>query len=309
MLLGPSATHGRMEPMNPASAHRRLRRADHRVHRRLHQLAKLYEKLKHRLGMRVRTVLPRRNSWTRRPLGPQWTTELLNVEGQWVRHHRRRATGTSQGTLLFVHGWGMAARSFEMLVEEFNDHDVVLVDLPGFAGLPHPSDPTMDTYGQTVASVCRALQLTNVTLVGHSTGCNVVVEAARRVQPSALVLISPPDTRQSLRRTIIGFARTSLHEPAKAKFWAVTNYLWAGIYWALEVLPTLLDYPIEEQLNTLDVPVLVIQGENDRVSTREWGRELQDGSGALVRVIPVGAHCLIIKGAHGVAEQMRRAIH
>lgn len=291
-----------MGAMNSASANR--------AHRRLHALAKLYERAKRRLGLRVRTALPRRGSWLRRPTGRGWRTELLNLDGQWVRYHRRRATGLSQGTLVFVHGWGMAGTSFELLAEEFtDDHDVVLVDLPGFAGLPHPTDPTMATYGQTITSVCAALDLTNVTLIGHSTGCNVVVEAARRMRPSALVLMSPPDTRRSLTDIVWRFALTTLHEPLKAKIWAVANYLWAGVYWALEVLPTLLDYPIERELDCLDLPVLIIQGEDDLVSPRSWGLSLQHGSDAVIRVIADGAHCLIIKHAHQVAEQMRHAVH
>lgn len=291
-----------MDPMPAARPESTLRR-------RLRLLARTYDRWTERLGLRVRNSLPTRRTWISRPKSSHWQTGLLNVEGQWVRHHRRSASGTSQGTLVFVHGWGMAARSFEPLTELFSDdHDLVLIDLPGFAGLPHPAEPSMEGYGRAVAGVADELGLTDVTIVGHSTGCNVAIEAARTMKPAALVLISPPDVRPSLPVTTLRFARIGAREPLKVKAWAFANYCWAGVHWALEVVPLLLDYPAAEALAEVDVPTLVLQGEYDPLSPRDWARTLHEASGSITRVVPGAGHSIIIVNAPKVAAQMRHVV-
>lgn len=204
----------------------------------------------------------------------------------------------------------MAARSFEPLVDQFvDDHDLVLVDLPGFAGLPHPADPSLPRYATVVARLVESLNLPHVTLVGHSTGCHVAIEAASRLELEGLVLISPPDSRLGIPATIVRFLRTALHEPFHVKVEAVSNYLWAGVHWALEVLPVLLEYPADEGLARVSAPTTVIRGEFDRVCPADWLQVLHAANGAIMRSVPGGGHSMIMPNAPDVAQNMRHAVH
>lgn len=303
-MPSPSASTSADQSLTPS-----VRRAATRLRRRLRRLSRAIDRVAELVGWHVRNTPPRRD-WTRGPRGRGWVTETMPVaEHVWVRHHRRRALGERRGTLVFVHGWGMAARSFNALTDEFiGDHDMVLVDLPGFAGLPHPPEPSMELFAAAVASVCRDLDLGPVTLVGHSTGCHVATEAALHVDLRSLVLLGPPDTRVSVARTAVRFLLTSLHEPRQAKKWALANYLWAGVRWMLEVVPLLLEYDLLETVARLDEPLLVVRGEHDRLCPDDFCDALYEAGGAVCRTVPGAAHSLMIATAPAVAQQMRHAI-
>jgi pimeloyl-ACP methyl ester carboxylesterase len=66
-------------------------------------------------------------------------------------------------------------------------HRVVTCDLRGHGRTPGtPQDCLIETYGADVAELIEALQLAPAVLVGHSMGCRIVLEAARR-WPAAVV--------------------------------------------------------------------------------------------------------------------------
>ena len=91
-----------------------------------------------------------------------------------------RIYGDSDTTLLFVHGWGINQTYWDPQVQYFSKkYKVVTFDLPGF-GLSgkNRKNYSMEAYGDDVISLIKKLKLTQVILIGHSMGGNIILEAA-----------------------------------------------------------------------------------------------------------------------------------
>lgn len=128
--------------------------------------------------------------------------------------------GTGLPPLVFVHGYTCDHADWRFqLVDLAKDHTVVACDLRGHGQTPAQlADCSVETYGADVVEMLAALELNEVILVGHSLGCRVVLEAARRQSSrlAGLVLIegfwpnleSPAHLEQTMHDKIsaMGFA-------------------------------------------------------------------------------------------------------
>jgi pimeloyl-ACP methyl ester carboxylesterase len=156
---------------------------------------------------------------------------------------------------------------------------VHLVDLPGYSGSgepPHELD--VPEFGRAVADWLRYQQLGPVILVGHSSGTQVAAEAAL-TEPDGVagVVLAGPTVDPVARGTVRVLARwwrdqnrepTSLdecHRPERRR---------VGYRRLFHLLRVHLQHDLERPVAALTVPVLVIRGEDDVISTPEWGRHL-----------------------------------
>lgn len=106
-------------------------------------------------------------------------------------HIAYQSCGTSDTTLLFVHGWCIDQSYWTSQAEAFcDDYRVVTIDLPGFGKSgKNRNSWTMEDYGKDVAAVINQLDLQNVVLIGHSMGGDVILEAALAEPESVIALI------------------------------------------------------------------------------------------------------------------------
>jgi pimeloyl-ACP methyl ester carboxylesterase len=83
-------------------------------------------------------------------------------------------------TLLFVHGWSINQTYWSNQVEELSsDYRIVTVDLPGFGESGNNrANWSIEKYGTDINIVIEKLKLTNVILISHSMGGDVILEAA-----------------------------------------------------------------------------------------------------------------------------------
>ena len=88
--------------------------------------------------------------------------------------------GSAEPTLVFVHGWSCDRTYWAAQMQAFAPrHRVVAVDLAGHgeSGTGR-SSWTMPAFGADVVAVADHLGLTDIVLIGHSMGGDVIVEAA-----------------------------------------------------------------------------------------------------------------------------------
>lgn len=182
---------------------------------------------------------------------------------------------------ILVPGIGVSSTYFEKLAPHLNEFGPVhAVDLPGFAGVPHPdSTLSIRQYADLVGLVIDEMGLDDPIIVGHSMGSQIVSDlAARRPELSTLVLIGPiiQPTQRRVFTQAVRFLKASWHEPGTVKVLAVSAYLFCGFRWFARVLPKMMTFPIEDALPEIRAHTLVIRGEHDAVAPREWVRTVGD---------------------------------
>jgi pimeloyl-ACP methyl ester carboxylesterase/uncharacterized protein YjbJ (UPF0337 family) len=212
----------------------------------------------------------------RRRLSPRVVVTRVQAGDVYVRVNSVGESGTRPFVL--VPGIGVSSTYFEKLAPRLNEFGPVhAVDLPGFGGVPHPDHAlSIGEYADLVGRVIDELGLDDPVVVGHSMGSQIVSDLlARRPELSTLVLIGPvihPSERRVLTQAWRFLA--SMHEPGTVKILALSSYLFCGFKWFARVLPKMISFPIEERLPHIQAHTLVIRGEFDAVSPREWVREV-----------------------------------
>jgi len=215
---------------------------------------------------------------------------------------------TGERPFVLVPGIGVSSDYFERLAPNLNEFGPVhALDLPGFAGVPHPGSALeIRQFADLVAAVIDDLGLVDPVVVGHSMGTQIVTDlAARRPDISTLVLIGPvvDPTLRSVWRAGSRFLRAAWHEPGRVKLLAVRAYLICGVHWFVQVLPKMMTYRIEDALPHVQADTLVIRGEHDAVAPRSWvervGRLLP---ASRLWEMPGAAHSVM----HAHAEEVAR---
>lgn len=248
-------------------------------------------------GLTVRIDRVRRGGvWLR-----TWTMWIAETEDVPPEHRH---------DVVLVHGLGVSSAYFQRLAVVLARFGTVhLVELPGFAGIPHP-DRRMSTQemGALVAAWIRDQHLTAVLLVGHSMGAQVVTEAALD-DPGAVAhvaLIGPPVNLQerSVPRQGLRLLQSAVFEPAAVRRMSLEGYASCGWRWFAHTLPSMMTYPIEERIRELEVPVLVLRGRHDAVAPAPWVRMLADRAPQGRWVEVPGAHSVVFDHAEEVAAQL-----
>jgi pimeloyl-ACP methyl ester carboxylesterase len=170
-----------------------------------------------------------------------------------------------------------------------------LVELPGFSGSgepPHPLDVAQ--FADAVVQWLDASGLGRVVLAGHSSGTQVAARVAVR-RPGvvrALVLASPTmDPRfRSTRRILLAWRRNHPHELPSLDEQHVSERRRAGWRRVRHALEVHLADALEDVVPQVPVPVLVVHGDQDRLCTEAWARELAG-------LAPDGRFCAV-PGAH-----------
>lgn len=242
------------------------------------------------------------------------------TERRFGRGHKRirvwdvpTRTAGDDPVFALVHGLGVSSGYFSEVTERLREIGRVLVfDLPGFGGVPHPKDPlSIEEFARGIELSLDELGIDDAVLVGHSMGAQVVVEVARSASRRGrrLVLVGPvvQDDQRSLRQVVPAFARSAVHERPGAAMASVRGYLTSGVRWSVEVLPGMVNYPIERRIAGLGGRIAIVHGELDRLCQGDWPQRLLDASDAEGRIIavPDAAHQVVVDHADEVVEAAR----
>ena len=210
--------------------------------------------------------------------------------------------------VVLVHGIGVSGRYFLRLADVLAaTYDVYALDLPGYGSTPKPHRPlSVPELAEVVGGTVAALGLEAPVVVGHSMGCQVVVDVVR-LGPgrcAGWVLIGPtvdPDAR-SLLGQAWRLVLDTLREPLPTNAVIFRDYARMGPVRYLRTTRHMLRDRIEEDVHGCAAPGLVLRGGSDPIAPRHWSRRLAaTAPDARFLEIPGGAHAVQHTHAQEVA--------
>lgn len=266
----------------------------------------------------------------------EWIGTSLGVDGL--------PTG-EKPVMVFVHGWAGSARYWESTARALADRfDCLLYDMRGFGRSPLPQTPVeldyeLETYADDLAGLLQALDLERVYLNAHSMGASVAtlflnryperVEKAIltcsgifeydekafaafhqwggqvvKYRPTWLAKIPLMDRvfmARFLYRPIARAARVAfLEDYLMAEYEAALNTIFTSVSQkATEVMP--------QEFQKLEVPVLLVSGERDKIIPAEMGRQAAALNPEFVQFVEMAntAHFPMLEDAQTYLERVR----
>jgi pimeloyl-ACP methyl ester carboxylesterase len=245
-------------------------------------------------------------------------------------------SGDGSPSVVLVHGFACDHTDWTAQVQALSErHRVVTCDLRGHGCTPgKPQDCSIETYGADVAELVMSLRLAPAVLVGHSMGCRVVLEAARK-RPGAvagLVLIdgsltgngAPEAAEQGMREQIAAkgfrafsedFFRDMFPVPFDRSHEIIERACKLPVETGLALFPRISRWDAQYMnaaLAAVQVPLMVIQ--STYMGARLRRESLQAGQSSpwldRVRKYAPNAHVEIIFGAgHFVHMEMAEQVN
>lgn len=217
--------------------------------------------------------------------------EWIEVAGKPVVVRRARGAGPP---LVFIPGCGGDHHAFDGLVGQLTGRDVVVLCLPGRAGMPGPAPASVEEAAGFVAAAVAALGLIRPVLAGHSYGGGIAITCALdgAFEVGGLVLMNT-GARLRAHPAILEAARAAAQEEPGAA-------------------ATLADWLACNAFNRLDdvgrvaVPTQVLVGADDLFTPVKYATFLAEHiPGATLTVIEGAGHDAPVTHATEVAAVVR----
>lgn len=232
----------------------------------------------------------------------------IDVDGHVFRVISSPHARADAPAIVLIHGIGMSHRYFSRLhrVLQTRAH-VISVDLPGFAGLPTPSENLdVPQMSGLLARVLTSATEHPVIVVGHSMGAQWAIDlAVQHPELARLVVVIGPvadDAHRTIGAQAVGLALDTVLESALANAIVFTDYVRTGIGWYLRQVRPMLAYAPEERVPDLRAPLLVIRGSRDPIAGRAWSRRLRaHASDAVLVEVPGRGHVVQHSAPRAVA--------
>ena len=218
---------------------------------------------------------------------------FFNIDGVALEYQQYTPPQSSDLTLVLLHeGLGCVAmwKDFPQLLAEQTGCRVLAYSRNGYGGsdpcsLPRPLSFMHDEGLRVLPQVLAAAEIQKAILIGHSDGASIALINAGGLVDSriqGLILLAPHVfveelTLASIREAKTAYQTTELRE-------RLTRYHGANVdcaFWGWNQVwldPEFEDWNLEAYLSKIEVPVLLIQGEQDQYGTT---RQLEKITGQL----------------------------
>jgi pimeloyl-ACP methyl ester carboxylesterase len=205
--------------------------------------------------------------------------------------------GKGKETIIFIHGLGSYSQAWIKNVESLKtDYRCISVDLPGYGkSSKQPHSGLMTFYAEIVNELVKELDLKKVYLAGHSMGGQISITTylSHPEIVKGLILVDPAGfepfnkgQRQWFKNVMtLDGVKLTTHEaiqnnlatnffrlPADAGFMITDRIAWrtasdfeAYCYAVVQSVGGMVDNPVLEYLQDIEVPTLIFFGENDNL--------------------------------------------
>lgn len=221
-------------------------------------------------------------------------------------------------TLLCIHGAGFTGSVFEPMRSAFaNLH---APDLPGHGSSAAAAGSSVEAFADAIIAQAATMQLTQAVLCGHSLGGVVALEIASR-RPAWLraCVILGGGAHLAVAPAIL----EGLERDFEATVARVASYMWAertperlayvessmravGAQQVRADFAACDAYDASERLGRIDVPLLALTGERDKMTPPEQARGLADRvPHGRARILPGAGHMLMHEAPADTNEAVR----
>jgi pimeloyl-ACP methyl ester carboxylesterase len=222
----------------------------------------------------------------------------------------------SEDALLFVHGAGGTHRHWGNQLQGLEGVNRYAVDLPGHGRSSGPGRGSIPAYAEVLLGLLEALNLAQVTLVGHSMG-GAIGQYLALNHPSCverLVLVGSGARLRVLPSLLEGLLQHFAASVEMMLAWAYSGQAPAHLVhlgqeeW-LENDPQVVHddfaacdrFDVMERLGEIHCPTLVLCGEEDRLAPLKYAHYLRDHiPGAILTVVPQAGHMVMLEQPQAV---------
>lgn len=184
-------------------------------------------------------------------------------------------------TIVLLHGWGQNIDMMNPIGRGLEkDYHIIILDLPGFGNSDEPKYGwTVYDYYEMLKEFLNRLKIKNPILVGHSFGGRISIIYAAKEKVEKLVLLSAPFRKSvkkdTLKVKILKFLKKvpllkELEDYMKTKIGS-TDYRNATPMMR-KILVNTVNEDLTEYLKLIDVPTILIWGDNDTAVSVEDAR-------------------------------------
>ena len=229
---------------------------------------------------------------------PELDERVLEVNGYRTFARTAPGPGGERLPVVLVHGQGVSSSFEAPSGREFaREFRVEVPDQPGFGRSDGPTRALdVDGLGDFIAAYMEARRIPPAAVVGTSFGCQAATACALRHprKVARLVLQGPalaPSDRGALRIVKLWW-QNGQQEPRDMKLLA-SEYRAAGFRRVFDTFNYYRRYPIEDALRRIEVPTLIVRGEDDKIVSQQWAEHLSEvtPNGELA-VVPGTAHTM-----------------
>jgi len=209
--------------------------------------------------------------------------------------------GSSENTLLLLHGLGASAERWEHVIPLFaKEYRVIVPDLVGFGHSDKPMvDYTMEYFSEFTSKFVESIGIKKLNIIGSSLGGQIAAEYAvnHNDKIRKLVLVSPsgvmkhstpalntyisaalyPNTDSALNAFQVMSGSKNVNEKTVSGFIERMELPNAKMAFMSTLLGLSNSKAITEKLQLITIPTLIVWGENDPVIPIEYAQSFISG--------------------------------
>lgn len=192
--------------------------------------------------------------------------------------------GSGTKDIVLLHGWGQNIAMMRPLGDLFQEkYRITILDLPGFGESEEPKKAwTIYDYTDMLEEFLKVLKVKKPIVIGHSFGGRISICYSARNKIEKLCLFGSPCVRKQKELSIKEkLLKTLKKVPGLNQFSEIAkNYIGSRDYKAAstimrETLVNVINQDLSDEAKKIDVPTLLIWGDNDTEAPIEDAKELE----------------------------------
>ena len=201
--------------------------------------------------------------------------------------------------IILLHGWGQNIDMMKILGDPLSkDFCVTIIDFPGFGSSPEPKEVWgIDEYADMLHEIVKKLKIDNPVLIGHSFGGRVAIKYASLYKTEKVVLFGAPCIRKESKPSLkVKVLKAMKNLPGmKNMIEFVKQHTGSVDYRSAtpkmrDILVKVVNTDLSAAAKKIEVPTLLIWGENDEAVPLSDAKELEK--------IMIDAALIVLPGTH-----------